>query len=70
MLVLSRKAQEQIVIGDNIVITVLSVRGGRVKIGFAGPPDVSIRRTELAAHPSRPQQEDFAATDLCCATSR
>lgn len=48
MLVLSRKTGEQIVIDGDIVVTILAIRGGRVRIGFAAPPAVGIRRAELA----------------------
>lgn len=47
MLVLSRKLGEQIVIGHNVTVTVLEVRGSRVKLGVAGPAEVSIHRQEL-----------------------
>jgi carbon storage regulator len=47
MLVLSRKLGEQIVIGDNVTVTVLEVRGGRVKLGVTGPAEVPIHREEL-----------------------
>jgi carbon storage regulator len=47
MLVLSRKLGEQIVIGDNVTVTVLEVRGSRVKLGLAGPADIPIHREEL-----------------------
>jgi carbon storage regulator len=47
MLVLTRKEGEQIVVGDNIRITVLSIRGNRVRLGLLAPPDVSILRQEL-----------------------
>jgi carbon storage regulator len=46
MLVLSRKLGEEVVICDNIRLTVLQVRGNRVRLGFAAPPGVSIRRAE------------------------
>jgi carbon storage regulator len=48
MLVLSRKSGERIWIGPEIELTVLDIHGGRVKLGFAGPPEVPIRRQELA----------------------
>ena len=47
MLVLSRKQNERIFIGDNIEITVVEVRGDRVKLGFNCPPDVPIHREEI-----------------------
>jgi carbon storage regulator len=47
MLVLSRKEGEEVVIGDNIRLTVVAIRGGRVRLGFTAPPDVSIQRDEL-----------------------
>jgi carbon storage regulator len=47
MLVLSRKRGEAVVIGGNIVVTVLEVHGDRVKLGLSGPAEVPIRREEL-----------------------
>ena len=47
MLVLSRKVGERIVIGDGIVLQVLSVQGNRVRLGIAAPLGVSIVREEL-----------------------
>ena len=47
MLVLSRKRGERIVIGDDITVTVLEVRGDRVKLGFAAPGEVPIHRAEV-----------------------
>ena len=47
MLVLSRKRGETIVIGRDIEVTVLEVRGDRVKLGFQGPAEVPIHRAEL-----------------------
>ncbi len=47
MLVLSRKTDEKVVIGDEIVVTVIEVRGDTVKLGIDAPMDVKIYRAEL-----------------------
>ncbi|MEN4052790.1 MULTISPECIES: carbon storage regulator CsrA [Sulfurimonas] len=47
MLVLARKLNESIVIGDNITIKVVSVENGVVKLGIDAPREVSIIRSEL-----------------------
>lgn len=48
MLVLTRGLKQQIVIGDQrVVVTVLEVKGGRVRLGIEAPSDVSIRRMEV-----------------------
>lgn len=47
MLVLSRKRNEQIVIGSDIIVTVVSIRGGTVRIGIEAPPHVTVHRQEV-----------------------
>jgi carbon storage regulator len=47
MLVLSRKLMERIQIGESIVVTVLEIRGNRVRIGIDAPRDIGVLRTEL-----------------------
>ncbi len=47
MLVLNRKAGQRVVIGSDIVVTVLKTRGGSVKLGFSGPPEIPIHREEV-----------------------
>lgn len=47
MLVLSRKEEESVVIGENIVIKVISIDKGSVKLGFDAPPQKLILRSEL-----------------------
>ena len=47
MLVLSRKAEESMYIGDDIKITVLDIRGGQVRIGITAPQDIKIHREEV-----------------------
>jgi carbon storage regulator len=51
MLVLTRKLGEEIVIGENIRVRVLAVRGNRVRLGLAAPTGVPIRREEIGALP-------------------
>ncbi len=62
MLVLSRRSGERILIGDSIELTVIEIRGERVKLGFKAPHDVSIHREEVrrrdfpaAGQPSEPR---------------
>ena len=47
MLVLTRKLKEQIVLGANIRVTVLAIKGNQVRLGIDAPEDVVIRRQEL-----------------------
>jgi len=51
MLVLSRKIGEQIIINEDIVVTVVSVKGNQVRLGFTAPPEVAICREELLTDP-------------------
>lgn len=48
MLVLTRKEMQSIVITDNIVVTIRSIEGNRVKIGIEAPAKVRILRQEIA----------------------
>jgi len=50
MLVLSRKLGEEIVIDGQIKVSVLKVRGGRVRIGIEAPESVRVLRRELREH--------------------
>jgi len=47
MLVLSRKKNEAIVIRDDIVITIVEIRGDKVRLGFDAPKDVPVHRQEV-----------------------
>lgn len=49
MLVLSRKKNESIVVNDAIVITVVEIRGDKVRLGIEAPRDVPIHRSEVYA---------------------
>lgn len=47
MLVLTRRKNESIVIGDGIVVTVLEVKGDQIRLGITAPRDVQVYREEL-----------------------
>lgn len=72
MLCLSRKRGEKIVIGNGITLTVMEVRGDRVKLGIEAPRDVEVHRKEVADQiasqgrrpkRARPDQQVAAAPD-------
>ena len=48
MLVLSRKKNEKIILGDSIEITIVRVSDSQVRLGIQAPSDVTVLRTELA----------------------
>ena len=47
MLILTRKVNEKIVIGDNIVVTLIDVKGDQVKLGVEAPKNVKVFRQEI-----------------------
>lgn len=59
MLVLTRKVNQSIVIGDGIEVVVLEVRGEQVRLGIKAPRDVSVHRKEIF---EQIQSENEAAT--------
>jgi carbon storage regulator len=63
MLVLSRKKDESIVIDDNIVITVVEIRGDKVRLGIQAPREVPIHRSEIHAAIQNEQQQSAQPKD-------
>lgn len=61
MLVLTRKKDERIVIGDDVWVTVLSVTGGKVKLGITGPLEIPVRREEIYVRQEQAIQEPVVA---------
>lgn len=47
MLVLSRQRDDAIVIGDKIVVTIVDIRGDKVRLGIDSPPEVPVHRREV-----------------------
>lgn len=59
MLVLTRKPNEAIRVGETIELTVLEVRGNRVRVGIEAPRDVHIARAEIWVSQDRISREDL-----------
>jgi len=47
MLILTRKVGEKLIIGDDIVVTILGVNGGQIRIGVDAPKDIEVHREEI-----------------------
>ncbi len=60
MLVLSRQKDESIIIGDDIEITIVDVRGDKVRLGINAPREISVHRKEVyeAIQREKAQKED------------
>ena len=61
MLVLSRQKDESIVIGDDIEITVVDIRGDKVRLGIAAPSEIPVHRKEVYDRINTPQEVAAAA---------
>jgi carbon storage regulator len=64
MLVLTRKSDEKITIGDDIVVSVLEIKGSQVKLGIDAPKGVAVHRSEIY---ERIQDENLLAASAMAA---
>lgn len=62
MLVLSRRLDETLIIGDDIKITVLGISGNQVRIGIAAPKEVSVHREEVYMRIKQETKQEQAST--------
>lgn len=63
MLVLSRKRDEQIVIGQDVVVTVVEIRGDKVRLGIEAPAHVTVHRQEVYLNLHRPKSTEATNPD-------
>ncbi len=56
MLILTRRVDESLLIGDKVTVTILGVKGNQVRIGVDAPRDVSVQREELLEQNPREQE--------------
>lgn len=64
MLVLTRRANQSIVIGNDVVVTVLEVRGDQVRLGIKAPREVTVHREEVFAEIQRENREAALRNDV------
>ena len=69
MLVLSRQRDESIIIGDNIVITIVDIRGDKVRLGIDAPKEIPVHRQEVYDAIQRENLRAAAESDSSAASS-
>lgn len=60
MLILTRRIGETVMIGDEVSITVLGVKGNQVRLGVNAPREVAVHREEIYSRIKNEQQQDHA----------
>ena len=58
MLVLSRKEQQEIMIGEKVIVTVVKVAAGKIKLGITAPKNVKVRRLDVLQAGTKEYGED------------
>lgn len=61
MLILTRKVNESLRVGDDVIVTVLGVKGGQIRIGINAPRDIEVHRQEVYERIQSEQRGDGGA---------
>ncbi|HRO87926.1 carbon storage regulator CsrA [Denitratimonas tolerans] len=64
MLILTRRVGETLMIGEQVTVTVLGVKGNQVRVGISAPKDVSVHREEIFQRIQRVDGEAILARDV------
>lgn len=63
MLILTRRVGETLIIGDNVTVTVLGVKGNQVRIGVNAPKDVTVHREEIYERIKKEKEQAHVSPD-------
>jgi len=70
VLVLTRHANQSIMIGNEVVVTVLEVRGDQVRLGIRAPREIAVHRDEVFAELQKANRSAASPSDVALATLR
>jgi len=63
MLILTRRVGESIIVGDDVTITVLGVKGNQIRLGVNAPKDISVHREEIYQRIKQEQRDNGRVAD-------
>jgi carbon storage regulator len=70
MLILTRRVGETVMIGNDVTVTVLGVKGNQVRVGVNAPRDVAVHREEIFERIKREEQDGSGAENTTTTTTR